>query len=186
MKKSLVIIGAVVAVAAGITAASFLGGNSVTSIEQPEQWSTYSNADAGYSFAYPPGWQAVEYVNPDGTIAAAAFDPEYVATQEEYNTLDAPPGRVWVYTTDGMPDSGGVAATIGDTIDARLFAMQEDENGPNAAWHNRTDRRYFVALPQATGVNNVVVVAVQYVNALEEDSVTQAEINQILASFRVE
>lgn len=144
-------------------------------------WSTYVNTDYHYQIEVPTDWVGSEYsMSTDGKATTAAFDPEYVATADEYHTFDLSPGAATLIVTDswGVKD----ATTIGvDGIRATYLSERVEEDGPNPWWWNKTRRTYQVGIPSAPG--RVLWIDFNYDNALENDAEYQAVLQHMLDSF---
>lgn len=143
----------------------------------------YRNLDLKYLLSYPSLWKKAEYRS-ESNGSSAAFDPNHVSSQKEFETLDKPAGRVWISPSDGVliDTLGMTKVTIGDGITAYLETFRCSESScPNPYWVGREDRRYFVT-NSAIGVGLTIGVdlSIQDVG----NAAVESEISRILASFR--
>lgn len=153
-----------------------------------EGYTRYSHSTLGYTFDYPENWKMAEYSS-SGPDIMVAVDPLKVSTEAEYMTLDMAPGRVWIFAEGARMDRvpGLLDAQIGAAgLSAKVAIDRQENDGPNPAWQNMTDKRYFVDLPEEykANYNESITIAVAYPNSLENDVAAQAELRAILDSIR--
>ncbi len=118
-----------------------------------------------------------EYFGDDGVLQEMAFDPQSVAAQEQVNSLDLAPGRVWMLFGIAATVAGGKPVMIGDGVPAGMLKDVDLGNGSNPWWHNKTDLRY--AITAGISLNFA------YPNELENDPLFKSQQEHVLASFRL-
>jgi len=150
----------------------------------------YENPSFHFFLSYPANWfMAAYHVPGESSIVANAFDPFSVYNQEQYETTDGAPGTMWMYVTDGLPDSASTASevVVGEPkagVTAKYWKQTYGADDQITV-RNRTIADYYIELPESLKTDSAayLVIEISYPNSLADDVELQKILNEMLNSF---
>jgi len=147
-------------------------------------WKTYINTDMHFQIDLPSDWKIGEYVfqSAPRTLVEVAFDPTEVLSQNEFESIDKPPGRIWIDLTS----IGQYVSTTGrllgpQKIQVSYAKMRMGNDASNPFWQHKIEEVYLFSGP----LHSSRSLHVYYSDVEERDSLLQATLNNVIQSFQL-
>ena len=153
----------------------------------PEMNQSYDISDYGISYGVPINWQSAKYTSRTSydlsgkSVVALALDPKSVSTQEEYQTLDKPPGMIVMALTDISPSNLiGYANKISpEKLSSELVGYKNRQTfgaeTDNPWWQEKIRTDYYINIPLANQKNHYITLVISIANTIAEDKNTNLQ-----------
>lgn len=158
---------------------------STTTTSSQTGWKTYTSVFQHFKIDVPSDWKIGEYVslNDPNELVAVAFDPIRVLSQEEFNSLDRAPGRVWLNLNlfDHKTSSTSIKTIGPEKIQAAYTKTETGKNAPNPFWLNTVQETYNIPGPDYSNI----LLNTYYTAEEKKDTGLQETLKKIIQSFQL-